>query len=112
MVLEARGAQWVEGKRVQRFPALLSFPLRIEVPASAVELGSFSFCSGCISDRYRVKLFIFYFLFCHRASTKNTDVAVTRWAEQQEVGSRDFHLHRQNRILIEDIFFPSNKLTN
>lgn len=41
--------------------------------------------------------------FSRRVSINNTKAAVTHWAEQQEVGSRDFHLHSQNRNLIKDI---------
>lgn len=42
--------------------------------------------------------------FSRRVSINNTKAAVTHWAEQREVGSRDFHLHSQNRNLIKDIF--------
>lgn len=46
-------------------------------------------------------------------SINNTKAAVTHWAEQQEIGSSDFHLHSQNRNLIKDIFSGQiDELTN
>lgn len=47
-------------------------------------------------------------------SINHTNAAVTRWAERQEVDSRDFNLHSQSKNLIKDIFFPQqiDKLTN